>query len=129
MTTVQTLHAVDVPEMLALTAATQPGPILLETIQMGRYVGIRSRDGRLVAMAGERLKLDNFTEISAVCTDPDFRGNGHARTLMIFLAGQILAEGKLPFLHVKSENGAELLYDKLGFRVHRAIHLTVLALG
>ena len=26
----------DVPEMLALTAATEPGPFLAETIQMGR---------------------------------------------------------------------------------------------
>ena len=65
--------------MLALAAATEPGPFLPETIRMGRYFGTRSRDGRLMAMAGERLRLNGFTEISAVCTHPDFRGQGHAR--------------------------------------------------
>jgi len=117
----------DVPEMLALTAATEPGPFLAETIQMGRYFGIRSNDGRLIAMAGERLKLDGFTEISAVCTAPEFRGRGFARTLVTYLVAQALNEGKMPFLHVKAENGPKFLYQKLGFRVRRTIHLTVVS--
>ena len=117
----------DVPEMLALTAATEPGPFLAETIQMGRYFGIRSNDGRLIAMAGERLKLDGFTEISAVCTAPEFRGRGFARTLVAYLVAQTLNEGKIPFLHVKAENGAKILYQKLGFRVRRTIQLTVIS--
>jgi ribosomal protein S18 acetylase RimI-like enzyme len=117
----------DVPEMLALTAATEPGPFLAETIQMGRYFGIRSNDGRLIAMAGERLKLDGFTEISAVCTAPEFRGRGFARTLVAYLVAQTLNEGKVPFLHVKAENGAKILYQKLGFRVRRTIQLTVIS--
>lgn len=117
----------DVPEMLALTAATEPGPFQAETIQMGRYYGVRSDDGRLVAMAGERLKLDGFTEISAVCTAPEFRGRGFARTLVAYLVAQTLNEGKIPFLHVKAENGAKVLYQKLGFRVRRAIQLTVIS--
>jgi predicted GNAT family acetyltransferase len=116
----------DVPEMLALAAATEPGPFLPQTIQMGRYFGIRSSDGRLIAMAGERLKLTGFTEISAVCTNPEFRGQGHARGLVEFLVAQTLAEGKVPFLHVKEENGAKSLYEKIGFHVRRAIQLTVI---
>jgi ribosomal protein S18 acetylase RimI-like enzyme len=117
----------DVPEMLALTATTQPGPFLPRTIDMGRYFGIRSPDGRLAAMAGERLKLNAFTEVSAVCTHPEFRGAGYGRALVASLAAQILAEKKVPFLHVKSENAAKLLYQKVGFSVRRAICVTVIA--
>ena len=67
--------------MLELTAATEPGPFLPQTIQMGSYFGIRASDGRLVAMAGERLQSTAFAEISAVCTHPEFRGRGYARAL------------------------------------------------
>jgi predicted GNAT family acetyltransferase len=117
----------DVPEMMALAAATEPGPFLSETIRMGRYFGVRSEDGALMAMAGERLKLDGFTEISAVCTHPEFRGRGHARRLVAFLVAQTLREGKVAFLHVKGENKAKVVYEKLGFHVRRALELTVIS--
>ena len=120
----------DVPEMLALTAATDPGPFGERTIGMGRYYGIRAgEDGRLVAMAGERMQLTGYTEVSAVCCDPDFRGRGYARRLVAGLVGQLLAEGRTPFLHVKTENGAKALYEALGFTVRRAVQLTVIALN
>jgi ribosomal protein S18 acetylase RimI-like enzyme len=122
------LGTTDVPEMLELTAATEPGPFLPQTIQMGSYFGIRTSDGRLVAMAGQRLQSTAFAEISAVCTHPEFRGRGYARALTTFLAAQIQAAGKTPFLHVKSENGAKVVYEKIGFRLRAAIHLTVLSL-
>jgi ribosomal protein S18 acetylase RimI-like enzyme len=122
------LGATDVPEMLDLTAATDPGPFLPQTIQMGSYFGIRTSDGRLVAMAGERLQSTAFAEISAVCTRPEFRGRGYARALVTFLAAQILAGGKTPFLHVKSENEAKVVYQKIGFRLRAAICLTVICL-
>jgi len=122
------LGTTDVPEMLKLTAATEPGPFLAQTIQMGSYVGIRASNGRLVAMAGERLKSTVFAEISAVCTHPEFRNRGYARALVTFLAAQILAAGKTPFLHVKSENGATVVYQKIGFRLRAAICLTVMSL-
>jgi ribosomal protein S18 acetylase RimI-like enzyme len=118
----------DVPEMLDLTAATEPGPFLPQTIQMGSYFGIRASDGRLVAMAGERLQSTAFAEISAVCTLPEFRGRGYARALVTFLAAQILAAGKTPFLHVKSENEAKMVYQKIGFRLRAEIWLTVISL-
>jgi GNAT superfamily N-acetyltransferase len=123
------LGTTDVPEMLELTAATEPGPFSRQTIQMGSYFGIRAGDGRLVAMAGERLRSTVFTEISAVCTHPEFRGRGYAQALTMFLAAQIQAAGKIPFLHVKSENSAKVVYQKIGFRVHAAIYLTVISLG
>lgn len=122
------LGTTDVPEMLELTAATEPGPFLPQTIQMGSYFGIRASDGRLVAMAGERLQSTAFAEISAVCTHPEFRGRGYAQALTTFLAAQILAAGKIPFLHVKSENGAKVVYQKIGFRLRAAIYLTVITL-
>jgi ribosomal protein S18 acetylase RimI-like enzyme len=121
------LGTTDVPEMLELTAATDPGPFLPQTIQMGRYFGIRASDGRLVAMAGERLQSTAFAEISAVCTLPEFRGQGYARALVTFLVAQILATGKTPFLHVKSENGAKVVYQKIGFRLRAEIWLTVIS--
>jgi ribosomal protein S18 acetylase RimI-like enzyme len=117
------LGTTDVPEMLELTAATEPGPFLSQTIQMVSYFGIRASDGRLVATAGERLRSTAFTELSAVCTHPEFRGHGYARDLTTFLASQILAAGKTPFLHVKSENGAKVVYQKIGFRLRAAIYL------
>jgi len=122
------LSSTDVPEMLELTAATEPGPFSPQTIQMGSYFGIRAGDGRLVAMAGERLRSTAFAEISAVCTHPEFRGRGYAQALTTFLAAQIQAAGKIPFLHVKSENGTKRVYQKIGFRVRAAIYLTVIYL-
>jgi predicted GNAT family acetyltransferase len=122
-----TLDQTDVPEMMALAAATEPGPFLPETIRMGRYFGIKSPQGRLIAMAGERLKLEGFTEISAVCTSPEFRGRGYAASLVTFLVHQLQQEGTVPFLHVTEENPARSLYEKLGFRVRRAVQLTVIA--
>lgn len=117
----------DVPEMMALAAMTEPGPFLPETIRMGRYFGVRSEDRVLIAMAGERLKLDGFTEISAVCTHPDFRGRGHARNLVAFLCAQTFHEGRIPFLHVKGENQAKVVYENLGFRVRCELELTVIS--
>jgi len=122
------LGTTDIPEMLDLTAATEPGPFSPQTIQMGSYFGIRATDGRLVAMAGERLQSTAFAEISAVCTLPEFRGRGYARDLVTFLAAQILSAGKTPFLHVKSENGAKVVYQQIGFRLRSEIRLTVISL-
>lgn len=122
------LTSADAPEMLALATATEPGPFLLETIRMGRYLGVRSPDGRLAAMAGQRLSLDQFTEISAVCTDPAFRGQGHAKALVSFLARQIMNEGKTPFLHVRPDNlAAKKVYERVGFRLRRIVQLMVIA--
>jgi ribosomal protein S18 acetylase RimI-like enzyme len=120
------LEQCDVADMLALTSATEPGPFLPNTVRMGKYIGVRSPDGRLMAMAGQRLSLDGFVEISAVCTDPDFRGKGLARALVVSLAQEIFGQGRIPFLHVKTENTARIVYEKVGFAIRRAIQFTVI---
>jgi ribosomal protein S18 acetylase RimI-like enzyme len=119
------LSGADVPEMLALVAETEPGPFLARTVELGNYLGIR-RDGTLVAMAGERFHLDGWTEISAVCTRPDHRGQGLAAGLMGALIAGIHGRSERAFLHVMSTNtGAIRLYEALGFRVRQHATLTV----
>jgi ribosomal protein S18 acetylase RimI-like enzyme len=121
-----TLAQDDVPEMIALTTATQPGPFGPRTIELGTYIGARPQ-GRLAAMAGERMRLDGYTEISAVCVDPAFRGQGHASALMKTLIAAIRARGETPFLHVFTTNlNAISLYRTLGFVDRREMHLKVL---
>lgn len=118
------LGAEDVPEMLELVAQTEPGPFLRRTIELGDYLGIR-RDGLLVAMAGERFHVDGWTEISAVCTKPDHRGQGLASRLVGALIASIRRRSERAFLHVMSTNtGAIRLYEELGFRVRQTATLT-----
>ena len=115
------LTAADVPEMLDLIARTRPGPFRPRTIEMGVYLGIR-RDGRLVAMAGERLHPPGWTEISAVCTDPAFRRRGLATRLVRAVAAGIRARGETPFLHAAADNTEAIrLYESLGFRLRREV--------
>jgi len=105
----------DIDEMLALTEATRPGPFLRRTRELGHYVGVRA-GGRLIAMAGERLRVPGATEISAVCTDPAHQRRGLAAALVRVLAARIQARGESAFLHVATDNlGAIRVYEALGF--------------
>ncbi|NCT94182.1 MAG: GNAT family N-acetyltransferase [Chitinophagaceae bacterium] len=105
----------DVPAMLTLTGKTKPGPFLANTIALGNYHGVFVNDA-LAAMAGERLHLDDYTEISAVCTDPQHSGKGYAAFLVAKLANMIAETGKTPFLHVRQDNTRAIqLYQQLGF--------------
>jgi ribosomal protein S18 acetylase RimI-like enzyme len=116
----------DVPEMLDLVARTDPGPFLARTHVLGTYLGVRV-DGRLVSMAGERLHPPGGTEISAVCTDPAFRGRGLAARLVTALAHGIRARGELPFLHAVAGNTPAIrLYASLGFVVRREVTFVAL---
>ncbi|MGW8378276.1 GNAT family N-acetyltransferase [Streptomyces sp. ODS28] len=110
------LGPADVPEMLELTGRTRPGPFLERTVELGGYLGFRS-GGALVAMAGERMHPPGWTEISGVCTDPDFRGKGLARRLILAVAANIRERGETPFLHTGHDNPAIGLYEALGFRL------------
>lgn len=110
-----TLGDADAPEMLALAQMTKPGPFDTRTYELGRFIGIRV-NGQLAAMAGERMHLDGYREVSAVCCHPDHRGRGYARDLMIDVMHGIFARGETPFLHVLSSNASAIgLYEKLGF--------------
>ncbi len=111
------LGTADVPEMLDLVARTRPGPFAVRTVELGCYLGIR-RGGRLVAMAGERMHPAGWSEISAVCTDSAFRGQGTGRRLVSAVGAAIAERGDRVFLHASAGNtGAIRLYQSMGFRL------------
>jgi ribosomal protein S18 acetylase RimI-like enzyme len=113
------LGPADVPEIVDLVARTKPGPFLKRTVELGTYLGIRD-GGRLIAMAGERIRPPGWTEISAVCTDPAYRGRGLATRLVRAVAAGIRDRGDIPFLHAAADNtSAVRLYESLGFTVRR----------
>jgi hypothetical protein len=117
----------DAPEMRALAELTRPGPFSSRTHQLGDFVGVK-QSGCLIAMAGERMKPDGFTEVSGVCTHPDWRGRGYAAALIRVVAGRILDRGETPFLHSYATNtGAIALYEALGFRLRSRMSMRVLA--
>ncbi|MBM7366644.1 GNAT family N-acetyltransferase [Gordonia hydrophobica] len=115
----------DVAEMTALVELTEPGPFLPRTIEMGRYLGIRDDAGRLVAMAGQRLRLPGWVEISAVCTHPDARGRGLARRLVAAVAHETVTGGDTPFLHTTADNPARRLYESMGFVLRSIVDLEI----
>jgi predicted GNAT family acetyltransferase len=120
------LGTADVPEMIALTKLTEPGPFNSRTHELGTYLGIRS-EGKLVAMAGERMRVPGCTEVSAVCTHPDHTGRGYAKSLMLEIMRRIRSRGETPFLHVRADNVPAIeLYRKIGFRERRFGHYAVL---
>jgi GNAT superfamily N-acetyltransferase len=119
------MGAADAPEMLALAQLTKPGPFGSRTRELGTYLGIR-QGGRLAAMAGERLRIPGYTEISAVCTHPDYLGRGYAAALMSTLVGRICGRGEVPFLHVREDNARAIaLYERLGFQKRVLLHFAV----
>jgi ribosomal protein S18 acetylase RimI-like enzyme len=124
---IATLGAADVSDMIGLTKLTNPGPFAARTHELGTFLGIRV-DGRLAAMAGERMKPGRYSEITAVCVHPDYRGRGYAQVLLGAVARGIVARGDIPFLHVFSDNeGAIALYRRQGMEIRRRLCVTVLA--
>jgi ribosomal protein S18 acetylase RimI-like enzyme len=111
----------DAAQMLALAQLTRLGPFCARTHTLGRFIGIR--DGaRLIAMAGERLHVDGYREVSAVCTHPDYRGRGYGAALLGAVAHRIRGDGETPFLHSYATNHAAIaLYHRLGFRVRAQV--------
>lgn len=111
------LTLADGAAMVALATLTQPGPMAIRTVSLGRYLGIFDEQQRLVAMAGERTRGGQYVEVSAVCTHPDVRGRGLAALLMTAIIAPVAASGKSVYLHVREENHAAMgVYEKLGFR-------------
>ncbi|MFD9827568.1 GNAT family N-acetyltransferase [Tsukamurella tyrosinosolvens] len=119
------LTAADAPEMTALVERTKPGPFLPRTIELGTYLGIRDADGALIAMAGERMHPQGWTEISAVCTAPEARGRGLASRLIRAVGHGIRERGDVPFLHTSDDNPAQKLYDAMGFHHTSTVPLEV----
>ena len=120
------LGAADVSDMMALTTLTKPGPFSARTPELGTFLGIRV-DGELVAMAGERMKPADYTEITAVCVHPSHRGHSYGQILLSAVSRRILARGEIPFLHLLTSNASALaLYRRQGMEIRRRLHVTVL---
>jgi predicted GNAT family acetyltransferase len=123
---VDLLGDADAAEMLALATMTEPGPFFARTHTMGRFIGVRI-DGRLAAMAGERMRFPGHVEVSGVCTHPDFRGRGLARRLSAAVTAEIQRRGEQAFLHAWTTNTAAIaLYESLGFEWRTAVNVAVL---
>lgn len=121
------LMAAHAQQALDLALLTKPGPFGLRTLELGEYFGCFDAQGRLMAMAGERMQAEQLHEISGVCTHPDFQGRGLARRLMLKLVRRQLQRGETPVLHVMSANaGARGLYERMGFRYHREVVVRVI---
>jgi len=121
------LDARHVAQMVELATLTKPGPFGPRNLELGRYLGCFEQ-GRLVAMAGERMQAGRLREVSAICTHPDSQGRGLARRLVQRMVATQLERGETPFLHVMSSNaGAVHLYRKLGFETYRTCAVRVVA--
>lgn len=117
----------DAPEMAALADHAKPGPWGPSTHRYGPFFGIRE-NGRLLAMAGQRILVPGMAEVSGVATWEDCRGRGLARALIGHVMRAMIARGEQPFLHSYADNaGAIGLYESLGFRIRREVHVLVIA--
>lgn len=123
--TLRRLSNADVPAMLELASLTEPGPFRERTMELGNFYGVFAAE-RLLAMAGQRMRVPGFVEVSAVCTHPEARGRGYAGVTMREVMRDIAAEGSTPFLHAFDDNPAVRLYERLGFRQRRTFHLAVI---
>jgi predicted GNAT family acetyltransferase len=123
---IEQLQGADAPAMLALADLTKPGPFSQRALDLGEFWGLKE-NGVLVAMAGERMKQQGFTELSGVCCHPDARGRGYARLLSMFVAGRILRRGETPYLHAYATNKAAItLYQSIGFTLRSAMNVAVI---
>ena len=124
---IMALHDSDAPEMAALADHAKPGPWGPATHRYGPFFGVRE-DGRLLAMAGQRMLMPGMAEVSGVATWADCRGRGLARALIGHVMREMVARGETPFLHSYADNaGAIALYQSLGFRIRRQVDVLVIA--
>lgn len=118
---IEALGPADAAEMLGLAERARPGPFALRTHELGHFRGVRE-DGKLVAMAGERMNPPGHVEISAVSTEETHRGRGLAASLIRFLVAEIAARGDVAYLHVAADNTTAIrLYEHLGFTTRRHV--------
>jgi predicted GNAT family acetyltransferase len=121
---IERLGLADVPAMAELVQLTEPGPFGQRTIELGDFYGIRD-NGRLVAMAGERIHPGRYAEVSAVCTHPDYRGRGYGAALVSKVTEGMIARGDLAMLHVRCENPAVRVYQQVGYTTERYLELLI----
>lgn len=120
------LTAADSPDMVRLVADTEPGPFGPNSHLTGRWFGVR-REGRLVAMAGERMRVPGYGEVSGVCVDPSARGSGLGAVVTLAAARGIEERGDRAMLHVRDGNdAAHRLYLRTGFVVRRRVAVVIL---
>lgn len=123
---VEKLGEADAAQMLALALLTEPGPFYEKTHQLGDFYGVK-QEGRLLAMAGERMKPDGFCEVSGVCVHPEAQGRGYAAAAMRAVIEPIVARGETAFLHSYDHNVRAIsLYEGLGFSVRAAMQMKTL---
>ncbi|NML21361.1 GNAT family N-acetyltransferase [Pseudoflavitalea sp. G-6-1-2] len=116
------LTAADRDAMYQLIQKVQPGYYMPDTHQLGDYFGIWD-DENLIAIAGERMRLNGLSELSAICTDPAHTGKKYAQHLIHHLCNSRRAMGITPMLHVLDTNErAVRLYEFLGFQTRKTIH-------
>lgn len=122
---IEKLGESDAADMLELATLTKPGPFTLRAQALGTFWGVRI-DGRLVAMAGQRMRQPGFAELSGLCTHPDFQGKGFGKLMFKFVAGEISARDEAVYLHAyKTNTGAISLYQSLGFSVRQDMQMRV----
>ncbi|HAT30208.1 MAG TPA: GNAT family N-acetyltransferase [Janthinobacterium sp.] len=125
---VRALTLADGAAMVALARLTRPGPMEERTVTMGAYLGVFDSDGTLLAMAGERMRLDGMVEVSGVCTHPEQRGRGYAQMLVALATERIVERGATAFLHVRDGNReAAGVYEKLGYSVRKIFDIASLS--
>jgi ribosomal protein S18 acetylase RimI-like enzyme len=126
---IELLSDADAAEMLELATLAKPGPFTLKAQALGEFYGVRV-DGRIVAMAGERMKQEGYSELSGVCVHPDYRGQGLARLLSIFITHRIVARGDTPYLHAWASNTpAVTLYEAIGYATRVKLNVRVVRRG
>lgn len=117
------LNVSHIEDLLGLVKIVYPEYFKKKTADLGSYYGI-FKENQLVAVTGERMKMNEFTEVSAVITHPDYAGKGYAKQLVTHAVNSILKQNKIPFLHVAKTNvGAIKLYEKLGFQTRKEISI------
>ena len=126
---IERLTDADAADMLALATLTKPGPFTLRAQALGEFFGVKE-DGRLIAMAGERMKPEGFTEVSGVCVHPDFQGRGLGRLLSVFMTHRVLARGETPCLHAFAANDKAIgLYESIGFELRTMMNVALIRAG
>lgn len=116
-------------ELYQLIQQVQPGYYEPDTHQLGSYYGIYENQ-QLVAVAGERMRLEELSELSAICTHPAYGGRRYAQHLIAHLCNSNHDQGIIPFLHVLETNERAIrLYEYLNFVKRRTISFWKLRKG